>query len=202
MEIVIASRNVHKIREFREMFGNLEGVDFTSLLDYPEYEAPAETGKTFKENALIKAKHAAAKLNKWVLADDSGLVVPTLNGAPGVISRRYAGDDATDAENRAKLLESMHGFEDLKRAAYYECCLVLAGPEIVKKEVTGICEGMITESEKGSNGFGYDSIFIKHDYDKTFGELEENTKNRVSHRRKAVDKMLPTIETLEQCAIS
>ena len=111
-------------------------------------------------------------------------------------SRRYSGEDATDAENRKKLLEEMNGKRELERSAYYECSLALAGPDGMKKTVRGICEGIIIEDERGRNGFGYDSLFMKHDYDKTFAELEESVKNRISHRMKAVEKILPTLETL------
>ncbi len=196
MEIVIASRNVHKIREFREMLKQIKNLDITSLLNFPDYVAPEETGATFEENAALKAEHAANTLNKIVLSDDSGLVVPSLEGAPGVYSRRYSGEDATDAENRKKLLEEMNGKRELERSAYYECSLALAGPDGIKKTVRGICEGIIIEDERGRNGFGYDSLFMKHDYDKTFAELEESVKNRISHRMKAIEKILPTLETL------
>jgi len=196
MQIVIATRNVHKIREFREMVGSTEAIDFLSLLDFPDYHAPEENGKTFEENAVLKAQHAAKELEKWVIADDSGLVVPALNGKPGVRSRRYAGEEATDKENNQKLLKALEGKTELERAAYYECCIALAGPEGLKKTVCGRCEGHIIEKGRGSNGFGYDPLFVKHDYEKTFGQLEETTKNRISHRRKAFDKLLPTLETL------
>ncbi|MEC7839736.1 MAG: RdgB/HAM1 family non-canonical purine NTP pyrophosphatase [Chlamydiota bacterium] len=196
MEVVIASKNVHKIREFREILQHIKNLDLTSLLDYPDYEAPEEKADTLEENAKVKAEHAAKVLKKHVLADDSGLFVVTLGGAPGVISKRYSGDDATDAENRAKLLKEMTGKEGLDRCAYYECCIFLANPDGIIKHVKGICEGVITEEERGRNGFGYDPLFQKHDYDKTFAELEESTKNRISHRMKAVQKILPTLESL------
>lgn len=197
MEIVIASHNLHKIREFRDMFSPLKGLDCLSLLNFPDYKSPEEIGKTFKENAIAKALHAAKELNKWVIADDSGLVVPALGGAPGIFSRRYASDDATDAENRHKLLTVMRDMDNLHRSAYFECCLALASPEGLKKSVTGTCEGFIITEERGRNGFGYDSVFVKSEYDKTFAELDEATKNRVSHRRKAVEKILPTLERLK-----
>lgn len=196
MEIVLATHNVHKIREFREMLKHLKQCDLLSLYNFPDYSAPEETGSTFEENASQKALHAAKALNKFVIADDSGIVVPALNGDPGVRSRRYAGDDATDAENRKKLLEALTGKSELQRAAFFECCLVLASPEGIQKSVRGICEGYIIENERGRNGFGYDPIFVKHDYDKTFAELDESTKNRISHRHKAVEKMLFSIESL------
>lgn len=197
LEIVIASNNVHKIREFREMLKPIKALDVLSLLNFPDYRAPPEDGATFQDNAIRKAEHAAQVLQKWVLADDSGLVVPALNGIPGVNSRRFAGEDATDAENRQKLLKEMGQLAGLQRAAYFECCLAIAAPAGIKKCVTGICEGMILNEERGRNGFGYDPLFVKGEYDKTFAEISESIKNRISHRAKAIEKLLPTLEMLE-----
>lgn len=196
MEIVIASTNLHKIREFREMMKPFKGVDVLSLLNFPHYGPLPEEASTFKENAIQKAVHAAETLNKWVLADDSGLIVPALNGAPGVRSRRYAGEDATDTENRLKLLNAMNHLEDLQRNAYYECCLAIASPEGFTKCVTGLCEGTILTEERGRNGFGYDPLFVKNEYDKSFGEINESIKNRISHRHKAFEKLIPTLESV------
>jgi XTP/dITP diphosphohydrolase len=198
MELVIASRNMHKIREFRAMLKKLSGFDLLSLIDFPSYLPLPETGSTFEENARLKAEHAAKALNRWVIADDSGLVVPALNGAPGVFSRRFAGEDATDKDNRKKLLKEMSHIEEPYRQGYFECWIALASPEGVKKTAKGISEGMVTEKERGNFGFGYDSIFVKHEYGKTFAELEEETKNRISHRRKALDKLIPALEALLQ----
>lgn len=196
MDIVIASTNLHKIREFREMLKVYEHLDVLSLHNFPHYKPPEEKGKTFKENATLKALHAASALKKIVLADDSGLVVPSLGGAPGINSRRYAGDDATDTENRQKLLTELQGKKEHERSAYFECCLALAKPEGLIKCVTGICEGVIIKEERGRNGFGYDPLFVKYDYDKTFAELEDVTKNRISHRRKAFEKLLGSLEAM------
>ena len=196
MEIIIASKNLHKIREFREIMKHLSAIDFLSLHNFPTYEPLAETALTFKDNAIDKAIHAAKTLNKWVLADDSGLVVMALNGAPGIRSRRYAGEDATDAENRLKLMTAMIDLPEHQRNAYYECSLALASPNGLKKCVIGHCEGTILREEKGRNGFGYDSLFVKNEYDKSFAEIDESTKNRISHRYKAFEKLAPTLETL------
>jgi XTP/dITP diphosphohydrolase len=196
MEIVIASRNLHKIREIREMFSSFTQIDFTSLINFPAYVLPEETGKTCKENAIFKAKHAAATLDKWVLADDSGLVVPSLVGNPGINSRQYACEDATDSENSKKLLTAMQEMKHLERTAYFECFMTLANAKVVVKTVSGVCEGFIASEARGRNGFGYDSVFIKNEYDKTFGEIDEAIKNRISHRRKAIEKLMPTIEKL------
>jgi XTP/dITP diphosphohydrolase len=198
MELVIASGNLHKIREFRDMLKSIGSIDVLSLLNFPGYQAPPEDGSTFQENAKIKAEHAAKSLQKWVLADDSGLIVPALNGLPGVHSRFYAGPDATDAENRQKLLKAMADLTGMHRAAYFECHLIIAGPEGIKKSVSGTCEGTISTEERGRNGFGYDSLFIKSEYDKTFAELDETTKNRISHRRKAFDRISPALQMIMQ----
>lgn len=198
MELVIASNNMHKIREFRAILKKMGNFDLLSLLDFPHYTPPQETGKTFEENAIIKAEHAAKALNRWAIADDSGLVIPALQGAPGVYSRRYASEHATDKENRKKLLQEMRHLHDTNRQGYFECWIALASPQGIKKTTKGISEGMIIDQEKGSLGFGYDSIFVKHEYGKTFAELDEDTKNRISHRRKALDKLLPVLEAIEK----
>lgn len=196
MEIVIASHNLHKIREFRDMLKAFKHIDVLSLLNFPHYSLPEETGTTFKDNAILKATDAAAKLNKWVLADDSGLVVPALKGEPGVYSRRYAGEDATDAENRQKLLKSMANLSEDQRHAYFECWLAIASPKGLEKCVSGTIEGSIAHEEHGRHGFGYDPIFKKSDYDKTMAEVDDSIKNRISHRRKAFDRLLPALESL------
>lgn len=196
IELVIASTNVHKVREFRNMLKTFERFDVLSLCDFPNYVPPEETGKTFEENASLKAEHAAKTLGRWVIADDSGLVVPALNGAPGVYSARYAGGDATDIENRKKLLEEMQHLMDDDRQAFFECAIALASPQGIKKCVRGTCEGLLLTKDRGGGGFGYDSLFVKHGYSKTFAEIGESVKNRISHRRKALDKILPSLESL------
>jgi XTP/dITP diphosphohydrolase len=198
MELVIASRNIHKIREFRSILKKISAFDLLSLNDFPQYVPVPETDSSFEENAILKATHAAQNLKRWVIADDSGLIVPALKGAPGIYSRRYAGENATDKENRQKLLAEMQHIQGPHRQAYFECWIALASPEGLKKTAKGISEGMITEHERGSLGFGYDAIFVKHEYGKTFAELEEETKNRISHRRKALDKILPVLEAILQ----
>jgi XTP/dITP diphosphohydrolase len=196
MEIVIASKNLHKIREIRSILKPQYPFDYLSLLDFPDYIPPEETGSTFEENAFIKATHAASALKRWVIADDSGLVVPALKDAPGVKSARYAGEKATDKENREKLIKTLDGLEESKRIGYYACAIALASPEGVQKQVMGYCEGSLLLTPRGSQGFGYDPIFLKYDYNKTFAEIDEETKNKISHRRKALDKLAPTLESL------
>lgn len=197
MELIIATTNVHKIREFRALLQGIPFLDILTLHQFPNYQPPEETGSTLQENAAIKAVHAAKTLNKWALGDDTGIFVPALKGAPGVNSRYYAGPTATDKDNRKKLLEEMASFSDLERAAYVECALALANPEGLYKTVTGVCEGLISNDERGNNGSGYDPLFYKHDYGrKTFAELAEDVKNRVSHRGKALEKMLLTLQAV------
>ena len=196
IELVIASTNGHKVRELRIVLKTMTHLDILSLCDFPEYKPPEETGATFEENAILKAEHAAKTLKRWVLADDSGLVVPALSGAPGVLSARYAGNDATDLENRKKLLEDMKHLLEDDRRAFFECCLVLASPMGVKKCVRGTCEGHLLTKDRGGSGFGYDPLFIKDSYSKTFAELGESVKNRISHRRKALDKIMFSLESL------
>lgn len=202
MQLVIASTNVHKIRECRAILRQLRFLDILSLLDFPHYHSPQETGTTFEENARQKAMHAAQALGKCVIADDSGLVVPALKGLPGVYSARFAGNEATDKENRHKLLREMEHLVDPYRAAYFECWIVLATPQGVIKTTSGLCEGSIVNEERGNHGFGYDPLFLKYEYSKTFAEIEEETKNRISHRRKALDKILPALETLSLNSVS
>jgi XTP/dITP diphosphohydrolase len=202
IELIIASTNMHKVREYRAMMKPLGKFDVLSLRDFPNYVPPEETGKTFEENAILKAEHAAKNLNRWVIADDSGLVVPALNGAPGIFSARYAGNDATDLDNRKKILEEMQHLIDEDRQAFYECCIAIASPEGIKKCVHGTCEGTLLNQDRGGSGFGYDPLFVKHGYNKTFAELEESVKNRVSHRRKALDKILLSLDSLLSTALT
>jgi XTP/dITP diphosphohydrolase len=197
MEILLATTNLHKLREYKAMFRSLPHLEMISLHQYPEYVSPEETGTSFRENAILKAEHAARALGCWVIADDSGLVVPSLQGEPGVRSARYAGEYSTDAENRAKLLQAMKDFSGEQRTAYFECCLALADSSGLKKCVQGVCEGYIADESRGRNGFGYDPLFVKNDYDKTFAELDESLKNRISHRHKAFERMASFLETLK-----
>jgi len=195
MELVLATKNLHKVREYRQMLSFLKNVDILSLHEFTDYIPPEETGNTFEENAILKAEDASQKLNRWVISDDSGLVVPALHGAPGTFSARYSGKGSSDLNNRNKLIASLEEIQGEGRSAYFECCIVLKGPQKAAKSVTGICEGRILEKERGSNGFGYDSLFIKEGYTKSFAELDETTKNKISHRRKALDKILILLET-------
>jgi XTP/dITP diphosphohydrolase len=201
MQLIIASRNIHKIRELRSMLKPYRQFDILSLLDFPSYQPLPENQDSIEANASQKAVHAAQTLNQWAIGDDTGLVVPALQGSPGVFSARYAGPGATDSDNRKKLLQSMQHLQDPDRQAYFECWLAIASPSGLKKKARGICEGTIADREKGGKGFGYDNLFIKHEYGKTFGELEEAIKNRVSHRRKALDKLHLYLESIKDALL-
>lgn len=195
-QLVIATSNIHKLREYKALLQKFIHLDILSLRDFPNYQVPEENGSSFQENAILKAEKAARELNLWVLADDSGLVVPALNGEPGLFSARYAGSEATDADNRKKLLVNMEPLKGSERTAFFECCIAIASPQGLKKCVCASVEGMIAAKERGGSGFGYDPLFIKLDYNKTFSELEESLKNKVSHRRKALDKAATFLESL------
>lgn len=195
MDLLIATENAHKVREMRAMLKQLASFDLYTLVDFPEYVSPPEEGSSFEEIAQKKALDAAMKLNIMTLADDSGLVVPALNGQPGVFSKRYSGLNATDKENRQKLLREMTNLEGIARSAYFECALAIASPKGILKSVRGIVEGEILETPRGSNGFGYDPLFVKHEYHQSFAELDEQTKNRISHRAKAMRKLSVFLES-------
>lgn len=200
MKLLLATSNLHKILELKAILKSLfEPFDLYSLRDLKDYTPPKETENSFEGNAELKAIHAAKFSGMLTIADDSGLVVPSLNGAPGVLSARFAGEGATDKENTQKLLEKMQEFTGPKRNAYYNCTLCLATPEKVIKTVSGVCEGRLLEAPSGAGGFGYDSLFVKHDYNHTFAEIKEDVKVKISHRRRAFDKIKNTLEAEFHC---
>lgn len=184
--IVLATTNKGKLAEIRNL---LKGhpVEFLCLDDFGPIPEVVEDGDTFDDNAYKKASFTARVLGHPVLADDSGLVVDVLNGAPGVYSARYAGETATDEDNNRKLLEEMTGQTDRKAA--FECVISLAVPTGPALTYEGRCDGTIAESASGSNGFGYDPLFICSEYGKTFAELTMEEKSRVSHRGKALNDL-------------
>ena len=178
--LLIASRNRHKLVEIRAILG----IKLLSADDLPGLPEIEETADTFEGNALLKARGLALASGHWTLADDSGLEVDFLNGAPGVRSARYAGERAADAENLAKLVAAMAGVK--QRAARFRCVIALCSPEGESRTVFGACEGRLSESPRGANGFGYDPLFIPEGHDKTFAELPAETKNALSHRARAL----------------
>lgn len=185
-EMVIATKNKGKVKEFEALFERY-GIKITSLLDInepiPDIE---ETGTTFKENARLKAEGIAKVLNVPVVADDSGLAVDALEGRPGVYSARYAGEPTDDVKNYEKLLDELRDVPNEKRTARFICVLALAIPGKETIFTEGTCEGTIAHEPKGTNGFGYDPVFIPEGYDCTMAQLEQSEKNRISHRYHAL----------------
>ena len=185
-KIVLATGNQGKVREMADVLANLgfEVIAQTEL----GIESPEETGLTFVENALLKARYAAEKSGLSAIADDSGLVVAALKGAPGLYSARYAGEDGNDAKNRQKLLAEMANVPEAQRQAKFVSCIVFlqhpTDPSPVIAE--GECHGVIGFEEKGQNGFGYDSLFFSPAQGCTFAELETVEKKKISHRAQAL----------------
>jgi XTP/dITP diphosphohydrolase len=197
-DILLATANAHKLREMKEILGQVPGVEFLSLHAFPDYVPPEEGIESFEANAKLKALHAAKALGLPALADDSGLVVPALDGAPGVISARYAGPESTDKDNRKKLLEEMKRLDGLQRQAYFICVVAFATPDGDVTLEQGTCEGEILREERGGQGFGYDPLFLKHDYRKSMAELDPQVKNRISHRGRALENIRSLLETCKK----
>lgn len=180
MEIIIATGNAGKVREFKRMLEPL-GYTVFSQKEKGITVDVEETGDTFAENALIKARAVWKIAHTAVIADDSGLCVDALNGRPGVYSARYAGENATDADRNKKLLEELNGVEN--RSAHFTCALAYISADGKERVFEGICPGTIGLEPKGSDGFGYDPLFYWQD--KTFGEMSAEEKDAVSHRGRA-----------------
>jgi XTP/dITP diphosphohydrolase len=197
MELVLATRNRHKTREFTQLLGpNFTLRDLTNERDLPEI---LETGRTFEENAVIKATTISKIFpHEMVIADDSGLEVDTLAGAPGIFSARYAGENASDWRNLEKLLRELQGATE--RSAWFRCVIALAKNGKLMTTVEGDVAGAITKSRRGKNGFGYDPIFVPDGFEETFAELPSNTKNAISHRAKAVAELIRFFNTARRSA--
>ena len=191
MKILLASSNEHKITEMRNI---LKGHQIISLKDLDDHDEVIENGDTFQQNAFLKASHFFAKYGYNVLSDDSGLSVDYLNGAPGVYSARYAGEDCNQANNRKKLLKELEGVSD--RSAKFVCSLVLIEENGNIRYFTGECLGSILEEETGKTDFGYDCLFYSNDLRKSFGEATEEEKDKVSHRGQAAEKLLSYLKSL------
>lgn len=187
-KILLATSNKNKVREIKEILGGLP-VEFLSINDIGEVPFVMEDGKTFKENAIKKALALAKFAGIHTLADDSGLEVDFLNGAPGVHSARFNGEKSTALQKNKKILELLEGVEAEKRSARFVCAAALAAPEGEVFTARGTCEGRIAFEPAGARGFGYDPIFIIPSYEKTLSELGSEIKNKISHRAKALQKM-------------
>jgi len=185
-ELLVATRNAGKLREVRSLLSDLP-IHLLSLSEFPATTEVEETGETFAENAALKAKVYATQTGRLTLADDSGLEVDALGGAPGVFSARYAGAGASDAERNARLLAELARSADTSRLARFICCIAIADAEAnIVNISTGICQGHIANEPRGANGFGYDPLFIPDGHAQTFGELSQEIKQQLSHRARAL----------------
>lgn len=195
-EMVLASGNKGKIAEFQRLMEDL-AVQVHSMKEYPQIGEIVEDGSTFVENALIKARTVCKATGLAALADDSGLMVDALDGAPGIYSARYAGEDHNDAANNAKLLRDMEQVAEEDRTARFFCAIALVLPDGREYTVEGTCPGVILRELQGDGGFGYDPLFYITDLDKTFAQLSMEEKNRISHRGNANRKAVEIIRQLK-----
>lgn len=193
-KIVLATGNKGKVKELQQMLAPFD-IEIVPQSEFNVPEVP-ETGTTFVENAIIKARHAAKITGLPAIADDSGLAVDYLNGAPGVYSARYSGDDATDQSNIDKLLDALKGVPTEQRTARFQCVLVLMQSEVDPTPVIcqGSWEGHITETQHGSNGFGYDPVFMVPEHGVCSAELTPEQKNALSHRGKALRQLVESFK--------
>lgn len=194
--LIIASKNAHKVEEIEAALKKAKiDLEVLSLADLPELPDVLEDGQTFLENATKKAEAIAAVYpDDYVLADDSGLVIPALNGEPGVYSARYAGDH-DDVANNKKVLEKMAGLQAIDREAFFTTVMVVAGKNRPNLEAVGRVDGFITEDWNGNETFGYDPIFYYAPAEKTFAEMTMDEKNAVSHRGRALKEMIAKLPT-------
>ncbi len=195
-ELVLASGNKGKLAEFQRLLDGLD-VQIHSMKDYPEIGEIVEDGSTFAENALIKARAVCKATGKPAMADDSGLAVDALNGAPGIYSARFAGEQRSDADNNAKVLRLMETVADADRTARFFCVIAIVLPDGREYTVEGTCEGTILHALRGEGGFGYDPLFYVESMNKTFAELTMEEKNRISHRGHANRKAVEIIRGLK-----
>lgn len=186
-KLLIATGNKKKLGEFQELFKTFP-VETLCLSDFPKIKEVEETGKTFEENATLKALGYAKQTGMLTLGEDSGLCCDALEGAPGVYSARFAGEGKSDSDNNQKLLRLLDGIPVNCRGAHYKSVIALAVPDKLIGSVNGEVHGVIHHSLAGSGGFGYDPLFFYHPYQKTFGEVSPEMKHKVSHRAKAFVK--------------
>lgn len=195
MQVLLATANQGKVRELEEMLIG-EDIKVLSLSDFPDYRDIEETGRTFAENALIKARAAFSLAKMVTLADDSGLEVEALNGAPGVFSARFAGEPKDDERNIEKLLSELKGIPQEERTARFRCCLAIVSPKGQEVLTEGEVEGRILPTRKGTGGFGYDPVFYLPQLKKTMAELTLEEKNKLSHRAQAFRKAVPILKDI------
>jgi XTP/dITP diphosphohydrolase len=190
MKIIIATKNNGKIKELAGILADLP-IDLLSLNDFENISEPEETGATFVENAVLKAREYARQTGHWTIADDSGLEVAALNDAPGIFSARYAGTNATGEQRNEKLLRELARSQSENRNARFVCAMAVADE---KGEIgfvaEGVCRGTIVSEPRGANGFGYDPVFAPEGFSETFGELSDEVKRKISHRALASKKII------------
>jgi len=186
MKLLIATRNRHKFGEFLDLM-SLPAEAVVCAADRSDLPEVEEDGQTFTANAIRKAIAWANVTHTWVLADDSGLAVRALEGAPGVFSARFAGPQATDADNNRRLLSLMAGVTD--RRASFQCALALAAPSGDLRVIEGTCPGILLDQPRGDRGFGYDPLFVPDGFEQTFAEIGSSAKNRISHRARALQAL-------------
>ena len=186
-ELLIATSNKGKIVEYHSLLASLP-LRLRNLAEFPATEDVEETGMTFSDNAALKARAYAVQTGLWALADDSGLEVDALGGAPGIFSARYGGEGATDAQRIERLLEELSQCAEQERRARFICVIAIAGPKgQIANISTGKCEGLIAHAPRGTQGFGYDPVFIPVGFEQTFGELPSEIKQNISHRALALE---------------
>lgn len=189
-EIVVATKNSGKVKELRALLAGLP-FQIKSLDEFQNIVEANETGASFVENALIKAQFYSAQTGSWSLADDSGLEIAALNGAPGIFSARYAGENADDREKISKVLVELDKTHDRQRLARFVCAMAISDEKGEIKFLTeGFCTGKIALTPSGDNGFGYDPIFVPDGFAQTFGELPDEIKQKISHRARATEKIV------------
>jgi XTP/dITP diphosphohydrolase len=194
--LVLGTRNRKKRGEIVDILGDLP-LELGDLNQYPDAPEVVEDGTTFEANARKKAVELSRHLHQWVLGEDSGLVVPGLNGRPGVYSARYAGKQGDDEANNDRLLAELAPLPDDRRAAHYVCTAVLTDPNgEVQASVEGRCHGVIIAERRGTGGFGYDPLFLIPEFHRTFGELSPRVKQALSHRARALERLRPILRRL------
>ena len=194
-QVLLATRNVKKLAELRRILDQLLDVEVVGLDDVPYYDEIPETGATFAENALLKAREGAARTGLLTVADDSGLAVDALNGMPGVLSARWAGKSKDDNANLQLVLEQLADTPDERLGATFVCAAALVTPAGAENVVEGRMSGRLVREPRGTNGFGYDPIFVADGFDVTNAELPPAEKDLISHRGKALRALLPYIAT-------
>ena len=197
MKIVLATKNKGKIREFREALSQIgwEGVPVSEIADVPD---PEETGNTFLENAMQKARAYATALGMPVLSDDSGIIADILGDEPGIYSARYAGVHGDDEANNQKLIERLRPYSGDDRRAHYVCAVAIVFPDGRSVTAEGTCEGIFRDFYAGTGGFGYDPLFYLPQFGKTMAEISLEEKNKISHRGKALRKLIEKIKADEE----